>query len=79
MYIFIGLMLLFVFTLSLVKNRQLQEENATVKAINYEYQIVDMFMSNDESYQKERTQIHESIQKNGFQFTWDEVCKLKAE
>ena len=79
MYVFIGLLFMFVFTVSLVRKRKLQEENAIARSIIYEYQIVDMFMSDNETYQKERTQIHESIQKNGFYVTWDEVCRLRAE
>lgn len=79
MYIFIGLLFSFVLTVSLVRNRQLQEENAIARSIINEYIIVDMAMSSNEDYQKERTQIHESIQENGFYVTWEEVCRLRAE
>lgn len=79
MYIFIGLLFMFVFTVSLVRNRQFQEENAIARSIINEYIIVDIVMSDNKAYQKERTQIHESIQKNGFYVTWEEVCRLRAE
>lgn len=79
MYVFIGLLFMFVFTVSLVRNRMLQEENAIARSIINEYIIVDIVMSDNKAYQKERTQIHESIQKNGFYVTWDEVCRLRAE
>ena len=79
MYIIIGLLFSFVLTVSLVRNRQLQEENAIARSIINEYIIVDMAMSDNKAYQKERTQIHESIQKNGFYVTWEEVCRLRAE
>ena len=78
MYIFIGLLFSFVLTVSLVRNRQLQEENAIARSIINEYIIVDIVMSDNKAYQKERTQIHESIQKNGFYVTWDEVCRLRS-
>lgn len=78
MYVFIGLLFMFVFTVSLVRNRMLQEENAIARSIINEYIIVDIVMSDNKAYQKERTQIHESIQENGFYVTWDEVCRLHS-
>ena len=78
LYIFIVMAYMTIFTMALFQNHHLRKENTIARQINYEYQIVDMFMSDNEAYKKERTQIHESIQKNGLQFTWDEVCKLKS-
>ena len=62
-----------------ISNHHLRKNNEIAKGIINEYIIVDMAMSDNEAYQKERTQIHESIQENGFYVTWDEVCKLKVQ
>ena len=78
-YILVGLMYL---ALSLhlgISNHHLRKNNEIAKGIINEYIIVDMAMSDNEDYQKERTQIHESIQKNGFYVTWEEVCRLRTD
>ena len=78
-YILVGLMYM---ALSLhlgISNHHMRKNNEIAKGIINEYIIVDMAMSDNEDYQKERTQIHESIQENGFYVTWDEVCRLRTD
>lgn len=62
-----------------ISNHHLRKNNEIAKDIINEYIIVDMVMSDNKDYQKERTQIHESIQENGFYVTWDEVCRLRTD
>lgn len=78
LYIAIGLMFSVVLIFEVHTNHQLKNENKSIMAINYEYQLVDIIMSGNETYQKERTKIHESIQNNGLQFTWEQINELRS-
>ena len=78
-YILVGLMYVALSLYLGISNHHLRKNNEIAKGIINEYIIVDMAMSDNEDYQKERTQIHESIQENGFYVTWDEVYRLRTD
>lgn len=78
-YILVGLMYMALSLYLGISNHHLRKNNEIAKGIINEYIIVDMAMSDNEDYPKERTQIHESIQENGFYVTWDEVCRLRTD